>query len=208
MEGGPRTRSRAKVQAEQWDSVPMRLKLFVLTVDALAEAQAQLVLSFALSCITTGASEKCPPHANRRRARRDAGRAGTSLSFLLPDPCIPNLVQTCALCVDRRTLLQCLSCLLQHTSSSCCMAHHEDVGISGPGWSRGADLPARRRAASMHLSNNYISTLLSMPRAGVLSRNLHHTSALPFVCRNFISLACRRDTAGGQWRGKRRPRLG
>ncbi len=46
VEGGPRTRSRAKVQAEQWDSVPLRLKLFVLTVDALAEAQAQLVLSF------------------------------------------------------------------------------------------------------------------------------------------------------------------
>lgn len=46
MEGGPRTRSRAKVQAEQWDSVPLRLKLFLLTVDALAEAQAQLVLPF------------------------------------------------------------------------------------------------------------------------------------------------------------------
>lgn len=44
-DSGPRTRSRAAQQAERWDSVPLRLKLFVLTVDALAEAQAQVQAS-------------------------------------------------------------------------------------------------------------------------------------------------------------------
>ena len=42
-DSGPRTRSRAAKQAEQWDAVSLRLKLFVLTVDALLEAQAQVI---------------------------------------------------------------------------------------------------------------------------------------------------------------------
>lgn len=40
-EGGPRTRSRAKTQVEQWESIPLPLKLMVLLADALVEAQAQ-----------------------------------------------------------------------------------------------------------------------------------------------------------------------
>ena len=43
-DSGPRTRSRAAKQAEQWDAVSLRLKLFVLTVDALLEAQAQVIM--------------------------------------------------------------------------------------------------------------------------------------------------------------------
>ena len=43
VDSGPRTRSRAAKQAEQWDAVSLRLKLFVLTVDALLEAQAQVI---------------------------------------------------------------------------------------------------------------------------------------------------------------------
>jgi hypothetical protein len=42
-DSGPRTRSRAAKQAERWDAVSLRLKLFVLTVDALLEAQAQVI---------------------------------------------------------------------------------------------------------------------------------------------------------------------
>lgn len=38
----PRTRSQAAKQSEQWDSVPLRLKLFVVTVEALEEALAQV----------------------------------------------------------------------------------------------------------------------------------------------------------------------
>lgn len=37
----PRTRAQAAKQAEQWDLIPLRLKLFVVTVDALEEALAQ-----------------------------------------------------------------------------------------------------------------------------------------------------------------------
>lgn len=35
--GAIRTRSRAAAQAEHWDRIPLRLKLFVLTVEALKE---------------------------------------------------------------------------------------------------------------------------------------------------------------------------
>ena len=38
---GPRTRSRAKTQAEQWESVSLPLKLMALSADALVEALAQ-----------------------------------------------------------------------------------------------------------------------------------------------------------------------
>lgn len=37
----PRTRSQAAKQSEQWDTIPLRLKLFVITVDALQEVAAQ-----------------------------------------------------------------------------------------------------------------------------------------------------------------------
>jgi hypothetical protein len=40
-EGGPRTRTRAKLQAERWSSVPLPVKIFIALVDALIEARVQ-----------------------------------------------------------------------------------------------------------------------------------------------------------------------
>ena len=40
-EGGVRTRARARTQAEQWSSVPLRVKIVVLLTDAYVEATTQ-----------------------------------------------------------------------------------------------------------------------------------------------------------------------
>jgi hypothetical protein len=100
-DSGPRTRSRAAKQAEQWDMVSLRLKLFVLTVDALLEAQAQVVVMLrvdkrhcgctaqeasihnAINCLNHGLASPAgsPPsllmllcHAGRKRRRQGRGQ--------------------------------------------------------------------------------------------------------------------------------------
>lgn len=77
---GPRTRSRAAKQAEQWDVVSLRLKLLVLTVDALLEAQAQVGQQQSTACCVSGGRAGQQPCDNAAAAKRC-----TPLGLLLTD---------------------------------------------------------------------------------------------------------------------------